>query len=455
VRKGEVEGRVDSFYYDPQFKAVIQLKNLVKYPVIKISNLSYFVTDGIHKTPSYSDDGLPFLQANNIKEGIIDFNVNVKRVSTNWQNEVLKRYTPRSGDVLITKDGTIGIAATVPDSYEIFSIFVSVLAIRPRREVIIPEYLRILISSKLVQKQIVRSTKGAVLSHLLLEETKELKIPVPPLETQAQIVALFESAYTQKRAKEAQAKALLAGIDGYLLEALGIRLPPPTERKKFFYVRASQVSGGRFDAFYYQSEFEENLKIVKKGKYKVKPLRQLAQKLVKGKLPKDQEKDGICKVVQINSIREYGNIDVESLLTAKKIFTNDQKMLKNDVLVVITGATIGKIAVWEKESEDYFLGGDIIKFQCLKSVNPYFTFSWLRSKNSQIEIKRNITGATNGHLSPSDVGKFLVPLPPLPIQTKIATHITAIRAQAKQLEQEAKEIVEQAKQQVEKMILGE
>jgi hypothetical protein len=36
----------------------------------------------------------------------------------------------------------------------------------------------------------------------------------------------------------------------------------------------------------------------------------------------------------------------------------------NDVLVVITGATIGKISVWElEENEEYFLGGDIVKFQ--------------------------------------------------------------------------------------------
>ncbi|BAP54523.1 hypothetical protein THII_0226 [Thioploca ingrica] len=51
---------------------------------------------------------------------------------------------------------------------------------------------------------------------------------------------------------------------------------------------------------------------------------------------------------------------------------------------------------------------------------------------------------------------FALPiLQSLSSQTEIATHITAIRAQAKQLEQEAKKIVEQAKQPVEKMILGD
>ena len=131
-------------------------------------------------------------------------------------------------------------------------------------------------------------------------------------------------------------------------------------------------------------------------------------------------------------------------------------MQKDDVLVVITGATIGKIAIWEqKESDNYFLGGDIVKFQCVKNVNPHFIFAWLRCHSSQIELKRNVTGATNGHLSPSDIGNILIPLPPLEKQTEIADHISALRLQAKQLQHEARVELERAKSEVERMILGE
>ncbi len=149
-------------------------------------------------------------------------------------------------------------------------------------------------------------------------------------------------------------------------------------------------------------------------------------------------------------------IDISDLLTAKSIFTREQKMQLNDVLVVvITGAMIGKISVWELEkNEEYFLGGDIVKFQCLDNVNPQFIFAWLRCQNSQIEIKKNVTGATNGHLSPSDIGNILIPLPPPEKQTEIANHISVLRTQAKQLQQQAAAELAHAKQHVEQLILG-
>jgi restriction endonuclease S subunit len=51
--------------------------------------------------------------------------------------------------------------------------------------------------------------------------------------------------------------------------------------------------------------------------------------------------------------------------------------------------------------------------------------------------------------------KILVPCPPLEKQIEISERITAIRNQAKQLQQQAKTDLETAKQEVEAMILGD
>ncbi len=252
VRSSEIEGRLDPFFYTPQFNEVIQLGERSVYPIKSVSFLSHLVTDGIHKTPTYDNDGLPFIQANNITEGEITFLDKVKKVTAEWQEDVLKRYTPKAGDVLITKDGTIGVAATVPEKFSLFSIFVSVLAIRPKKQIVIPEFLRIAVSSAIVQKQIYRSTRGAVLSHLLLEETRKLKIPLPPHEIQSAIVAKMDAAYAAKKEKESEAERLLNSIDDYLLRELGIELPEQEEntvQSRIFTRRFSEISGGRFDPY--------------------------------------------------------------------------------------------------------------------------------------------------------------------------------------------------------------
>jgi len=168
----EVEGRLDPFYYQQEF---IDLKEKINKIDFKyLSRLSTKILDGIHKTPKYSDKGLIFLQANNIKEGYIDFEKNIKYLASEWNQEVINRYTPRAGDVLITKDGTIGVSATVPNNFKDFSIFVSVMAIRPRKDIIIPEFLRIMISSNIVQMQIKQLTSKSI--RFILREGKKHQI---------------------------------------------------------------------------------------------------------------------------------------------------------------------------------------------------------------------------------------------------------------------------------------
>ena len=72
----------------------------------------------------------------------------------------------------------------------------------------------------------------------------------------------------------------------------------------------------------------------------------------------------------------------------------------------------------------------------------------------QTEIKRNITGATNGHLAPEDVSHLPIPVPPLDKQIEIAEHITGIRQQAQQLKDKTKELLKKASDEIEEILLN-
>lgn len=458
IKRSELEGRLDPFFYTPQFYNVMNLERLSKYPIKKVSHLSYLVTDGIHKTPSYDEKGLPFIQANNISEGIIGFDEKTKRVTEEWQTEVLNRYTPKAGDILVTKDGTIGIAATVPNQFKPFSIFVSVLAIRPQEYLAIPEYLRISISSNIVQKQIVRSTRGAVLAHLLLEETRELKIPIPPKEIQAQIVAKMNTAYAAKKQKEAETKALLESIDAYLLEGLGIQLPAPEENtlaNRIFTRQLSDVSGGRFDAEYYQDKYVQFENAILAINQYVLLL------LESGSRPAG----GVCNIE--SGVLSFGGTHVSNdgyinteqakyipvdyhqkiLITATKI---------NDLLLVKDGATTGKVAIiQDTKHENQNINEHIFLMRLKDNINPIYLLSYLKSSFGSMQIRREITGATVTGLTKDVVKNLKIPLPPIEKQTEIADHISEIRKQAKHLQQQAQDELAQAKKEVEAMILGE
>ena len=310
---------------------------------------------------------------------------------------------------------------------------------------------------KFLKKYLENLAPQAAQKNLTLEQLAPTPVIIPTIINQNKIVNIFDNYIEQKKQNDAAAEKLLASIDDYLLKELGITLPASLENSltnRIFTSTLKSISINRFDPFFHKSKFISNINAIRNGKYPVKPLLKIiSENLIKGTLPKQEEKDGKNPVVQINCINSDGTITLADLLTAKDIFTREQKLEIGDVLVVITGATIGKIAQWNYEGE-YFLGGDIVKFQTNSLPDNSFVFHFLRSASMQTEIKRNITGATNGHLGPDDIKHLPIPVPPLDKQKEIADHITNIRQQAQQLKEKTKEALSKASQKIEKILLA-
>ena len=90
---------------------------------------------------------------------------------------LIKRCHPEKGDVLLTKSGTIGRLAIVPDNIK-FSLFVSVALLKPQNEVIYNKYLMYSIENYINNIDIKTEIKGGVLKNFHLEDIRETKIPV-------------------------------------------------------------------------------------------------------------------------------------------------------------------------------------------------------------------------------------------------------------------------------------
>ena len=96
---------------------------------VRLENLCSLITDGTHKTPSYTTDGVRFLSVKDISNGYFDLS-NTKYISQAEHDVLTQRCKPEQGDVLICRIGTLGKALTVDIDLE-FSIFVSLGLIKP------------------------------------------------------------------------------------------------------------------------------------------------------------------------------------------------------------------------------------------------------------------------------------------------------------------------------------
>ena len=114
----------------------------------RLNSIVSTLTDGTHRTPKYTTDGIPFLSVKDISSGKISF-TNTKFISIEEHNELKKRCNPQTGDILLTKVGTTGIPVIVDNDRD-FSLFVSVALIKFNHNYISPSYFIYLLKSPLV-----------------------------------------------------------------------------------------------------------------------------------------------------------------------------------------------------------------------------------------------------------------------------------------------------------------
>ena len=80
-------------------------------------------------------------------------------------------------------------------------------------------------------------------------------LPFPKLSVthQNHLISRMDEARAERKAKIAEADALLAGVDDFVLDALGV--PPPPEDSRRVFATRGQVNSGRFDPHYHLPRF--------------------------------------------------------------------------------------------------------------------------------------------------------------------------------------------------------
>jgi type I restriction enzyme, S subunit len=167
---------------------------------VPLADLVTDVADGPHQTPAYSDEGIPFVTALNVAPGVLTMTP-IKYVSLEQHRALQRRARAERGDVLVTKDGTIGLCCLVETDRE-FSFFVSVALIKPLPERLDGQFLVWLLRAPSTQQRISDQARGDMIKHLVLREIRGLLCPVIPLLQQREIVARIaplESRHTATR----------------------------------------------------------------------------------------------------------------------------------------------------------------------------------------------------------------------------------------------------------------
>ncbi|MEO45489.1 restriction endonuclease [Campylobacter coli] len=307
--------------------------------------------------------------------------------------------------------------------------------------------------------------KGSGLKHLQKTELKSLKIPLPPLEIQKQIVAECEKVEEQHNTlslsiKEYQnlIKAILqkCGIiednQEYELNSILENLQKLESKLDFNLLLSlieEQISHSEVLVEETQSkERRQDFNAFKNFSKTIKELLQTLPASPQNGWERVKLKD-ICNInqetynpsndlgemlyIDIDSVeKETGKINFNDKIPCKNLPTRARRIARADSVIISTVRPYLKGFVYIKDEikDSIFSTGFAIlngKENIAKSQFVYYCFMFVDDLMRQIEIK--MPKSSYPSINTDDIGSFIIPLPPLEIQEKIVQNIELVEQQ--------------------------
>lgn len=190
-----VTGRLDAEYYQPKFDILID--KIKKSPFDSLKNLVTISKSIEPGSDAYQETGIPFYRVSNLtKFGLTDPDIHLDE---NKYSDIIR---PKKDTILLTKDGTVGMAYKVTEDINgITSGAILHLKVKDTSE-ILPDYLTLVLNSLVVQLQAERDAGGSIIQHWKPSEIGEVIIPILDFDTQKEIADLVQQSFILKSQSE-------------------------------------------------------------------------------------------------------------------------------------------------------------------------------------------------------------------------------------------------------------
>ena len=172
-----------------------------------IDEVCDLVTDGTHYTPKNVGEGIPFLTVKDVTDYTLDLTNCSFITQLDFETAKAGNSVPCEGDVLFSKDGTVGKVHLVTTS-EPFAVLSSLAILRPKTCAIKPRYLKHALRSPSVLKDALKKKTGSAIRRIILSDLKRVRLFLPPLAEQKRIAAVLDKA-EEVRSKRRTALAQL------------------------------------------------------------------------------------------------------------------------------------------------------------------------------------------------------------------------------------------------------
>jgi restriction endonuclease S subunit len=452
ILRGEVQGRLDVNYWRLTPLVNQRLGN-ARFPVEPLGGLLQLVQYGCSELAKDEPPGIAIIRMNNLQSKGWDLS-ELKYIELSERE--LNSYKLVPGDILFNRTNSkelVGKCEVFEESGEwVFASYL--IRVRTEKNRLLPQFASDFLGAAVGRLQIDRLSRQIIgMTNINAEEIREIRIPLPSISEQEKLVAAMDTARKQRHAKQAQADAVLAGLDSFLLEALGLT-PPPVEFRTVYAARRGMVGGARMDAFFFQPRLVKADALAGAFCAGVWPLSSLlAIEPVNG-IDAREYMDSGQRYLRVQNVKPY-QIEAEQAVRVAPPSRKKLSLYADDVLLTRKG-TFGVSAKVEAEQTDCLISSEVILLRLSRtsSCTPDFLVAWLNSSVVQAYLTRWKAGAIMGHITQDVVSRIPIPRASTEVQQLIATKVRMERDKAHRLRAEAEAGWLAAKGRLEEQLLG-
>ena len=377
---------------------VRRLKTLIAQPI----------TDGPHETPSFLPDGIPFLSVDGIQNGDLVFD-GCRYISQAAHEEYQRKCAPRYNDILIGKAASTGKIARVKVDFE-FSVWSPLALIRPNQPEAQPNFLEYALKNITTQAQIDCLCTANTQKNISMRDIPTLVLCVPHANKQRRIAAYLDEQTAKidrlmdmRRRQMVLLKEQRAAL---IQQAVTRGLNPNAPMKD--------------SGLPWQPDIPKSWSILQ--------IRRLISFITSGSRGwAEFYSDEGDIFVQSGNLTRSMTLDINGAQRVQPPTGAEGERTKiaiNDVLICITGALTGNVALVDFDPPTAYVNQHIALLRPrLERIEPKFMSFVLWSVSGQIQFKLAEYGGTKQGLGLNDVRHAFIAVPPLAEQRDILAFI--------------------------------
>lgn len=395
-----------------------------------LANIPYPIVDGPFgtqlKADEYTESGIPLVRISNLDyKGNLTLD-DIRFISPDKALD-LERSKIRLNDIIIGKTGaTIGKSG-LNDKIEYGIVSSSCLKVSVDESILSPRFFRYYVTSFNFQSVILQTASGSTRDTINITPMANLEVVLPSVMEQLKIVKYLDHQ---------------TGIIDQLISQKEKLIDLLKEKRQAV---INEVVTGK--TIWNRTAWTEPVEVKDSGiewlgevpeHWKIKRLKFISSTISKGTTPSTEGK-GLVD----NGIRflKAENIKDSVVSSSPEFYIDDEthellrrsQLEENDILFVIAGATIGKVAILPKDLIPANTNQAVCFIRLKKNENHRFVHYWLLSSKIYDQVWLKAVQSAQPNLSMENLGNFPIPYPDATEQADIVDFINKKNAEFSEL----------------------